>query len=313
MTAAPQISVVICTHDRPAMLARALHHVRTQRLPPGIEAEVVVVDNAVDGSAAPVLARAAAAPGLPLVHVALPRPNIADARNLGVATARGALIVFHDDDEWSEPGWLAALVETADRTGADIVFGAVVPDFVDGPPPWQPDGRAYTRRLAAPSGTDIGIRHDAALSGRWIGTGNSLLRRDTCLAGPAPFESRLGRSGGEDFDLFLRLAAEGRRMVWCADAVLHEVTPGERASFAYMLARSARSGRLFSTVSIRRARHPRRAALRNTAVAAVQLAVVSATAAIARLRRDPALPSHRLKLAQVRGKLFWWTGLEAHR
>jgi succinoglycan biosynthesis protein ExoM len=309
----PDVSVVICTHCRPAMLDRALRAARAQRLPQGLAAEVVVVDNSEDGSAAPVLERAASEPGLPLVHVALPHPNISDARNLGVATARGALIVFHDDDEWSEPDWLAALVETAEQTDADIVFGAVIPDFVDGAPDWQPDGRSYTRRISAPSGTPIGIRHDAALSGRWIGTGNALLRRDTCLSKPAPFDSRLGRSGGEDFDLFLRLSALNRRMVWCAEAPLHEVVSRERASFDYMLERSGRSGRLFSTIMIRSASRPLYAILRNAAVAALQLTIVALGVALAWLRADTSLPTKRLKFAQVAGKLFWWLGAGAHK
>lgn len=305
------ISVVICTFERPHLLARALRTARAQDLPPGMAAEIAVVDNAPSGSARPVVEAIADEPGWPVRYLAQPVPNISHARNHGVAGTRGEFVVFLDDDEWCEPGWLAALATTARTSGADVVFGAVEPDFVDGPPAWDPVGRPHQRRLAAPSGTPMGIRHDAAASGRWMGTGNSLLRRATCLTLPEPFDPALGRVGGEDYDLFVRLAAQGRRMVWCAEAVVHEVVPADRASFAYMRRRNWRGGQQWAVIAIRRGRRPALTALVVTLRAAVQLGLVTAQRLVARNPAD--LASRRLKVAQVAGKLCWWTMPRGHR
>lgn len=305
------VSVVICTYNRPILLARAVGTARDQALPTGVTAEIAVVDNAPDGSARATVAALADAPGLPVRYLALPVPNIALARNCGVAHTQGELVVFLDDDEWCEPGWLAALVATARETGADVVFGAVLPDFPEGPPAWDPTGRPHERRLAAPSGTPMGIRHDARASGRWIGTGNALLRRATCLAEPTPFDPRLGRSGGEDYDLFVRLDRAGRRMVWCGEARVHEVVPPDRASFGYMVRRNWRGGQQWATITVRQAPRP---ALRAAVVmvrALGQLGLVglawvgSPSRAVARMRW--------LKVAQVAGKVFWWTMPRGHR
>lgn len=185
-------------------------------------------DNAPDGDAESVVAALAGEAGLPICYLAHPVPNISHARNRGVAGTDGSLVVFLNDDEWCCPGWLAALVETARAPGADVVFGAVLPDFPKGPPDWDPNGRPCERRLAQSSGTPMGIRHDGQASGRWIGTGNPLLRRDTCLAEADPFDPRLGRSGGEDYDLYVRLDRPGRHMVWCGEAVANEDVPTDR-------------------------------------------------------------------------------------
>ncbi len=311
--ASTTVSVVICTFNRHALLARAVRTARAQALPPGIRAEIVVVDNAPDGNAEPVVAALAREPGLPLRYLAHPVPNISHARNRGVAGTGGALVVFLDDDEWCPAGWLAALVGTALDTGADIVFGAVLPDFPDGPPDWDPSGRPYERRLDRPTGSRMGIRHDAGASGRWIGTGNALLRRDTCLAQDAPFDPWLGRSGGEDHDLFVRLDRAGRRMVWCGEAVVYEVVPAERARFDYMLLRSRRGGQQWASVAVRRARRPALAVAWIAARAGVQFVLVGGAWVAARLRHAPDVRERRLKVAQVSGKLLWWTMPRGHR
>ncbi len=306
-------SVVICTFNRHGPLRRAVRTARGQELPAGIAAEVVVVDNAPDGNAAPVVQAMLQEPGLPLRYLAHPEPNISAARNTGVAGTTGDYLVFLDDDEWCEPGWLRSLVETAERSGADVVFGAVLPDFPDGPPDWDPSGRPYERRLTAPTGTPMDLRHDEKASGQWMGTGNSLLRRATCLAEPAPFDPLLGRSGGEDSDLFARLFRAGRRMIWCGEAVVHELVPGERTRLAYMVSRNRRGGQHWVAVAVRRSPHPARTAAMLTARALVQLGVVGLAWGWHRLRDPAGAAGHRLKLAQVWGKLTWWTMPQAHR
>ncbi len=307
------VSVVICTFNRHGPLQDAVRTARSQVLPSGMQAEIVVVDNSQDANAEPVVRAMQPEAGLALRYVSLPDPNISLARNCGVASSTGEHVVFLDDDEWCEPGWLAALVATVEATGADVVFGVVVPDFLDGAPDWDPSGRPYERRLAQPSGTAMGVQHDSQASGRWIGTGNSLLRRSTCLAAAAPFDPLLGRSGGEDYDLFVRLSASKRRMVWCAEAVVHELVPGDRASFGYMVRRNWRGGQQWATISISRARRPALRAVVVFARVSVQLVLVTGRWAWHRGRNSPASRLRWLKVAQVAGKLVWWTMPRGHR
>ncbi len=310
----PRTTVVICTFNRPGPLAKAVATARDQALPPGESAEVLVVDNSPDSNARAQVEAMVPLPGLPLRYLAAPDPNISVARNAGVAASDSERVVFLDDDERCEPGWLAALVQTQVATGADLVFGAVIPEFPGGPPPWDPTGRSYERRLSWPTGTELTLRHDESVSGRWIGTGNSLLMRATCLDDPAPFDPFLGRCGGEDFDLFIRLFERGRRFVWCAEAVVHELVPEDRATLAYMRRRNFRTGQIYGTVVTRRSAAPLRAGALLSAKAVVQLGVVGLRWGLAALRgggRPAALQS--VKFTEVAGKVAWWRLARASR
>lgn len=305
-------TVIICTYQRHEMLKRAVSSVRRQILRSGYAADIVVVDNSLNANAAATVQSLSRGEGLTVRYISLPRPNISRARNAGVAEAASDFVVFLDDDEWCEPGWLDALITTAESSGADLVFGAVLPVFPDGVPDWDPSGRSMERRMAVPSGSAISIHHDRAISGLWIGTCNALLRRDTCLAQADPFDPALGVVGGEDYDLFLRLWHQKRRFVWCAEAVVWEDIPGARISRAYRLKRAFTEGQQYSTISIRRAPYP---LLRTTLVllkGIVQLALVAAQWCVARglgavVERTQAVAVLELKLRMVSGKLCWWS------
>ena len=80
---------------------------------------MIVVDN--DGSDPRVAATIAAAEGLDLRLLVEPVPGISAARNRAFAASEAAgitLLALIDDDEWPEPGWLAALLARRAATGA---------------------------------------------------------------------------------------------------------------------------------------------------------------------------------------------------
>ena len=297
--------IAIVTHNRPAMLLDALRSARAQVLPDGVSATVVIVDNSRDANARmPVLAEAAR-PGLPFRYLSVPEPNISLARNRAVAALEDDWLVFLDDDQVAEPGWLAGLLATGETTGADVVFGAMLPVFPGGPPAWDRSGRSLTRDIALPSGSTIGLDHDKRLSGLWIGTGNCLFRAATCFWEAAPFDPALGRTGGEDYDFFVRLHARGRRFVWCGEAPVREVIPPERLTTAYRWDRSFRAGQLYGWITVRNARHRAAAAVALATRAALQLVLVSGLWSVSRLRCAPDAELRGLKFAEVAGKLLW--------
>ena len=242
--APPDATVVIPCFDRLALLERTLRACMAQAMPDGAGWDVVVADNHPDRLAAALVTRLAAESPVPLRHVPAGVRNIAQARNLGVAAARGRYVAFVDDDEAPEPGWLAAHLACLERTGADGSFGPKFPVFEGGAAPgWDPGGWFYT--------VDFGMARDEEIRpldwwpprGRGLGTGNSMLRAATCLVGPTPFDEVFGRSGGEDTKLLLGLAKQGRRYVWCPDARVHEYNEASRLTPAYMSGRVRRSAR----------------------------------------------------------------------
>ena len=125
LAAAPFISVVICTRDRPERLQTWLRCLSRQEYP---RFEVVVVDNAPTSDAVRTFVAAAQADGATLRYVPEPRAGKSWALNAGIAASAGEIIAFCDDDGEADSHWLAGLACGFAR-GGDIgcVSGIVLP------------------------------------------------------------------------------------------------------------------------------------------------------------------------------------------
>jgi succinoglycan biosynthesis protein ExoM len=122
---APRISIVMPTQRRPEGLQRAVRSTFTQAGVDFSECELVVADNDVQPSAAPIIEALKAEAPFPVVYVHEPRAGVANVRNAAMGVAKGSLIAFLDDDEEAPPGWLAALLAAQVKYDADAVFGPV--------------------------------------------------------------------------------------------------------------------------------------------------------------------------------------------
>lgn len=113
----PRVSVVVASLGRPRELARCVTGLALLRYRP---MEVVVVACGAGRAAL------AGRPEEPWLRV-LPNPGtgIAEARNLGISAAAGAIVAFLDDDAVPEPTWLGHLVSALEDTGASAATGFV--------------------------------------------------------------------------------------------------------------------------------------------------------------------------------------------
>jgi glycosyltransferase involved in cell wall biosynthesis len=126
-TADAEITVVICTRDRPAGLRATLASLRHQDDP---DFGVLVVDNS-PGS--PAVAAALEETGPPRRQcVVEPLPGLARARNRALATVRTELVAWIDDDEIADPGWVRRLKQGfAHEAGPAAVCGMMLPAELD--------------------------------------------------------------------------------------------------------------------------------------------------------------------------------------
>ena len=105
---APEVSVVVATHDRPELLSELLEALRRQTLARD-RFEVLIVDDASGPETHAVLDRELARDGMALRVIRRgPSSGAPAARNEGWREAAGALIAFTDDDCAPSPGWLEA-------------------------------------------------------------------------------------------------------------------------------------------------------------------------------------------------------------
>lgn len=292
--------VAVLTYRRPDRIAALVPVLVEQsaaltRRAEGIEVRVLVVDNDAAGTGA------AAVAGLGATVVVEPEPGISAARNRALrASDDQDLLVFIDDDEVPQDGWLEALYATYRETGADAVAGPVVSRYAVEPEPWVIAGGFYDRahRRGMATGTAIPV----------AATNNLLLDLRVIRRLRLAFDPALGLSGGEDTHFTSALTGAGGRIVWCAEAVVSDVVPADRLTRRYLLARSAGLANASARVALMLApSRGRRAALRarTLAVGLTRGALGGLRVAGATMRGDVAGDARgRRSLARSRGELL---------
>ncbi|MGD8808965.1 MAG: glycosyltransferase [Gammaproteobacteria bacterium] len=237
----PKITVCICTYKRPEMLRRLLETLAEQRTGGEFEFSVAVVDNDSAGSAEDTVRDVQRRSVLDIRYCIEAQANIAMARNRTLELADGDYAAFIDDDEYPEPNWLAALFSAARRFDADGVIGFVRPDFEREPAAWIADGKFFFKPAPPlpPTGTELfaGI------------TSNALVSLKSVRRAGLAFDPAFGRSGGEDDKFFRDLRSHGMKLVFAADAVVHETIPFDRQSAGYLWRRHHLQGRTFVRIA----------------------------------------------------------------
>ncbi len=226
------ISVAVCTHARPAQLARALASLEAQR---PAAAEILVVDNAPRDDATRALV-ADRFPGIRYVHE--PVQGLDFARNRALTSARGDVVAFLDDDAVAAEGWLGALAAAFDTDPAVVVCTGRVEALgraTEGERVFEANG-GFSRgadRIRLPADAARPLHGRPAPLIAWavsVGSGCSYaVRRATALAlGGFDEALDLGAAlpGGGDHDLLWRALQAGHTVVYEPAALArHEHRP----------------------------------------------------------------------------------------
>jgi glycosyltransferase involved in cell wall biosynthesis len=135
MVSEPQVSVVIPTYNRSALLRDAVNSVLRQEC--DCTFEIVIVDNnSKDDTKAVVQSLIEEHPGK-LNYVVETKQGNAHARNCGVKTAKADIIAFVDDDVTVESSWLQSLMDALkSHPELSFVGGSVLPEWNEAPPSW---------------------------------------------------------------------------------------------------------------------------------------------------------------------------------
>ena len=267
MSTAIRVDVGVCTFRRPAV-AETLASLGRQVLPPEVSLRVIVADNDEQPSAEAVVREAARAHGLEVAYVHAPARNISLARNACLEAATGDFLAFIDDDETATPGWLAGLLAEAQRGEWDAVLGPVKAVYAEDAPGWIAAGDFHS---TAPVEVDGRILKGYA--------GNVLIRRQTIERLALRFDLARGRQGGEDDDFFYRLTDAGGTIGYAPEALAFEPVPPGRASLAWLLKRSFRTGQTHGARLESRHRGPARALQAGLAGAKTGVCMAGAAAA----------------------------------
>ena len=239
------LSVIIATRNRRTLLTRTLDALLRQRGPAG-RFEIVVADNGSTDGTRTVVERAANRPDAPAIrYLFVARTGKSHAVNAALDVARGDILALTDDDVFPDPGWLEAIVDALDRTGADFVAGRVRPVWETAPPPWM--SPALYGVLAVP---DNGTRRIDIVGrgGDVMPIGSNMAVRRTVVDRIGGLRTDLGKLDGtlrtgEDHEFFLRMLDAGYRGVYEPDAVVQHWVPAARLDRRYFRSWLYQNGR----------------------------------------------------------------------
>jgi glycosyltransferase involved in cell wall biosynthesis len=235
VTAAPALSVVLCTHDRAGYLRKALASLASQTLARD-RFEVVVVDNRSTDATSAVVEEFTTT--LDVRRVYEPTLGLCHARNTGWRAARAAWIAYFDDDAVADPGWLAAI---HDAFAADPALGAVggpVRPIWEAPrPPWLTDEVARALTII-----DWGDAHTIDdVRAEWLAGANMAVPRAVLaeVGGFHPGLDRVGHNMLSSGDVFLqqRVLERGYRIRYEPAAAVGHVVPASRLTKRWFIRR----------------------------------------------------------------------------
>ena len=199
----PTVSVIIPAYNAAGFVDRAIESALAQTHPP---LEILVIDDGSKDATSEVVARWA--PPVRLLQQQNGGP--AAARNHGAREARGEWLAFLDaDDRWL-PEKLARQLASAKTPDVALVYsrppmhaGRVISPMADFDTLWQ---RNFLITSAVMVRRDVFKRHDG-------------------------FDEERALIGVEDYNLWLRMAAAGERLVLCPEAhVIYSPAPGSLTS-----------------------------------------------------------------------------------
>lgn len=203
---ADDLSVIVCTRDRPEALEQCLLRLSAQDNPP---AEIVVVDNSASRSAEPVVSHHS---GIRYVHE--PTPGLSRARNAGIRASCHSLVAFTDDDVEPRSSWTMEIARALSDPTVDAVTGLVLPARLD-----TPAQCFFQLEMGGLGGGCVPLTFDARFFAEtrahgaqvWrVGAGANMAFRRTVFERVGLFDERLGAGASgcsEDSELWYRLLA----------------------------------------------------------------------------------------------------------
>jgi len=227
---AMDMTVAICTRNRAALLDRALASIAAMEVPGDIAWELIVVDNNSSDATAKTIEKYRGT--LPIRAEFEALAGLSNARNRAVGAAKGAYILWTDDDVVVDRGWLSAYRDAFRRWPQAAIFGGKVLPQLDEPvPKWLAACFPLVRDAFAYR--DFGAEPLPLSIAEWVLPygANYALRMAEQQAhlydptlGAAPGRARLG----EEMEVIRTLLRAGKAGYWVPGAIVHHCIPRER-------------------------------------------------------------------------------------
>ncbi|HMN75636.1 MAG TPA: glycosyltransferase [Burkholderiaceae bacterium] len=241
----PRLTVLICTHNRGDLLAKALASLNAATRPPDWEVDILVAANACGDNTHALLDEYrdhfAMRGDLPLAWLAEPAPGKSNALNTALPRVDSDIVAFVDDDHRVDADYIQAVCRAAaSYPEADLFCGRILPDWDGSEPAWVHDTGPYRIYPLPVPRFDQGsiareLTPDVAVPG-----GGNLFVRTGWSAKIGPFATDMGPTGhdlggAEDLDWVLRALRLGAHLRYVPDMVQYHYVDASRLTLGYLM------------------------------------------------------------------------------
>ncbi len=249
-------TIAICTWNRSASLRTTLENLRNLSIPPGIDWEVLIVNNNCTDDTDEVVERFVGLLPIRLLHEA--QQGLSKARNCAVAGARGDYILWTDDDTIVDRDWLAAYVDAVRAWPEAALFAGPIKLKLEGTPPdWLAEGlnhesiaSCYAHRNASDVPIRLSSEHEASIP---YGPNFCIRAREQRRF---LYRTELGKRGNtnvrsEETDVARSVLESGAEGWWVPAAIVHHVIPQDFLTRSYLRSCFVGAGRSLVRCDVR--------------------------------------------------------------
>lgn len=227
----PQLSIVVCTHNRSELLKKCLESLVNQTYS---SIEIIVVDNNSTDNTKEVVAQF---PKVKYYHES--RIGLSYARNTGYENAIGSYIAYIDDDAYASPNWCELIQKNIDMYQFDVCGGKILPYYEHKRPFWFDDRleiRNYGKKGFVPKDK---IRYGFP--------GSNIILKKVHIQAFGGFNPELGMKGnkiglGEETSLCLKIAERYSKFYHDPDLIVYHFTPRKNTTLWYRIVRNYAAG-----------------------------------------------------------------------
>lgn len=232
-TGSPQISVVVCTHNRSRYLRKCIESLLNQNVDKS-RYEIVVIDNNSTDDTRALCAEFVQAGNIRYIFER--EVGLSRARNRGISEARAPLVAYTDDDAVALPGWIRELLIAFEDPEVGAAGGLTLPVYEKEAPGWFHESLLP---LYSCKGFGDTVRD---LDGMQFFFGVNMAFRKNILMEAGGFRVDLGRKGDDllsDEELEISRMIEKTRYKKCyrPAAIVHHTIPKERLCIKWLLRR----------------------------------------------------------------------------
>jgi len=225
-------SIIVCTYNRADSLKDTLEALHKQQAVTCKDWEVIIVDNNSTDHTRQVVE--SVQQNWPELHYVFEKnQGLSHARNLGIACAKGEVILFTDDDVLPEPEWLETTFSGMNKYNADACGGFIAPIWETQPPKWLTERFYGFLAVRTERSDDYPIVEPGQAP-----FGANMAFKKNVFEKVGLFDTSRGRKGkvlasGEDGEMFERVLKAGLKSMFLGQSRVHHKVESFRVTKRY--------------------------------------------------------------------------------